>query len=308
MRIVFMGSPTFAVPALERLRADGHTLPLVVTQPDRPAGRGQPLTAPPVKAAAARHGLPVLQPPSLREPAAQAALIATRPELIVVVAFGQFLPGSIRSLPPGGCLNIHASLLPRYRGAAPINWALIRGETETGVSIMRVEARMDAGPILLRQRCPIRPEDDAGSLHDRLASLGAAALAEALALLGRGEARWQPQDETAATTAPKLGDADCRLDLSEDVPTLVNRIRGLAPVPGAYLPGPDGRRLRVLRAGSAAGTGPRGAVLETTEAALVVGTDGGALALLEVQPEGKRRMTGAEYARGRRLAPGMFYV
>jgi len=305
MRIVFMGSPVFAVPALERLQSDGHVLSLVVTQPDRPAGRGQALTAPPVKLAALRRGLPVLQPSSLREPAAQAALAAARPELIVVVAFGQFLPAAVRGLPPGGCLNIHASLLPRYRGAAPINWALIRGETETGVSIMRVEARMDAGPLLLRRPCPIRPEDDAGSLHDRLAPLGAAALAEALDLLERGEARWQPQDETAATVAPKLGDADCRLDLAEGVPSLVNRIRGLAPLPGAYLPAPGGRRLRVLRAAAAAGAGPRGAVLETTEAAVVVGTGAGALALLEVQPEGKRRMTGAEYARGRRLAAGM---
>jgi methionyl-tRNA formyltransferase len=308
MRVAFMGSPDFAVPSLEGLLAAGHRVPLVVTQPDRPAGRGQALSAPPVKRAAIRHGVPLLQPARLGEPEVGAALRAAAPDLIVVVAFGQYLPRSVRDLPPLGAVNVHASLLPRHRGAAPINWAIIRGEAETGVSIMRVEAAMDAGPILLQARCAILPEDDAGALHDRLAALGAQALTEALARIGRGEAVWRPQDPARATVAPKIGDRDCRLDLAEGARALVDRIRGLAPAPGAYLGGATGRRLKVVRAAVAAGAGPAGIILRLEEPGLVVGTgaaDGGALALLEVQPEGKRRMSGAEYARGKRLAPGL---
>ncbi|MBI4536727.1 MAG: methionyl-tRNA formyltransferase [candidate division NC10 bacterium] len=313
MRLVFMGSPAFAVPALERLLADGHSLPLVVTQPDRPAGRGQSFASPPVKVAATRHGLPLLQPHRLADPPTLATLRAAAPELIVVVAFGQFLPRAIRELPPMGAVNVHASLLPKYRGAAPINWAIIRGERETGVTIMRVEAGMDSGAVLLRRACPILPEDEAGTLHDRLALLGADALAEALSLIARHEDSWRPQDEVEATFAPKIGDRDCQLDLSQSPADLVNRIRGLSPAPGAYLRGASGRRLKVLRAAAADGAGKAGTVICVDGDGLVIGTVGGpggipaagALALLEVQPEGKRRMSGSEYARGRRLVEGM---
>ncbi|MFA5027830.1 MAG: methionyl-tRNA formyltransferase [Candidatus Methylomirabilota bacterium] len=309
MRIVFMGSPAFAVPSLEGLRGAGHEIPLVVTQPDRPAGRGQALAAPPVKRAALRHGLSLLQPERLGDPAVLSALAAARPEAIVVVAFGQFLPRAVREQPRHGAVNVHASLLPRYRGAAPINWALIRGERETGVSIMRVEAAMDAGPILLQCACPILPDDTAGSLHDRLAPLGASALLAALPILAAGQARWRPQDAAGAVPAPKLQDADCRLDLAGEPGPLVDRIRGLSPAPGAYLCGESGRRLKVLRAAPAAGRGAPGIVLRVDGNGLVVGAGaGGALSLLEVQPEGKRRMPGAEYARGKRLAAGMACV
>ncbi len=314
MRIVFMGSPTFAVVSLERLLAEGHQVALVVTQPDRPAGRGHSLLPPPVKLAAIRYRVPVLQPHRLGDPGVLVALQAAAPELIVVVAFGQFLPRAVRELAPRGAVNVHASLLPKYRGAAPINWAIMRGEPETGVSIMQVTAVMDAGPILLQRACPILPEDTADTLHDRLAALGAAALADALSLVARGEDRWQPQDEVQATFAPKIGDPDCRLDLSESPIALVNRIRGLSPSPGAYLSGANGRRLKVLRAAVAEGAGSAGTIVRVDGTALVIGTGGagsagpapaGALALLEVQPEGKRRMTGSEYARGKRLAEGM---
>jgi len=317
VRIVFMGSPAFAVPSLERLLAEGHEVALVVTQPDRPAGRGQSVTSPPVKLAAARRGLPLLQPHRLGDPAVLSSLQAAAADLIVVVAFGQFLPRAVRETAPKGAVNVHASLLPKYRGAAPINWAIIRGETETGVTIMRVAAVMDAGPFLLQRSCPILAEDAADSLHDRLAPLGAAALADALTLVARGEDDWQPQDEARATFAPKIGDRDCRLNLAESPFALVNRVRGLSPVPGAYLPGANGRRLKVLRAAAAEGAGPAGIILRLEGSGLVIGTEGSgfaerpaakALALLEVQPEGKRRMTGAEYARGKRLAAGMLCI
>jgi methionyl-tRNA formyltransferase len=304
MRVVFMGSPAFAVPSLMRLLQDGHSVGLVVTQPDRPAGRGRDLTPPPVKQAAERHGLPLLQPERLTDPAAVAALQAARPDAIVVVAFGQFLPRAVRELPPTCCVNVHASLLPRYRGAAPINWALISGEAETGVTIMRIEAAMDAGPILLQRATPIDPGDDAGSLHDRLAALGAEALAEGVRLLKGGRGVWTPQDESRVSWAPKLQDEDCRLDLAGDPTSLVNRVRGLTPAPGAYVLLKDGRRLRLSKVERRPEVGEPGVIIRIEDSALVIGTGEGAVALLAVQPEGKRRMTGAEFAHGRRLAVG----
>ncbi len=305
MRIVFMGSPDFAVPSLDRLVADDHIVALVVTQPDRPAGRGRGVRPPAVKRAAERHGLPVVQPERVSDAAVLESLRAARAEAAVVVAFGQFLPRAVRELPPLGCINLHASLLPRFRGAAPIHRAVMAGETETGVTIMRVEERMDAGPILLQRATPIRPEDDAGSLHDRLAVLGAAILAEALRVLAAGDGRWIPQDESRASHAPKLGEADCRVEFAGDAASLVNRIRGLAPAPGAYAILGDGRRLRLLKAEAREASGPPGVVLAIEDTSVVVGTGAGAVALREVQPEGKRRMTAAEFARGRRLGIGV---
>jgi methionyl-tRNA formyltransferase len=303
MRIVFMGSPAFAVPSLERLLADGHAIALVVTQPDRPAGRGRNLCPPPVKVAAEQRGLAVLQPEKLSQPDVLAAITAVQPDVIAVVAFGQFLPKTLRELPSLDCVNVHASLLPRYRGAAPIPWALIRGETQTGVTIMRIIEGMDAGPILHQRSIPIGPEDDAGTLHDRLADLGASALSDALAMLARGEGVWVPQDDAQATLAPKLRDEDCRLELAGDPAAFVNRVRGLSPAPGAYLVW-GGQRLKVSRARALTDRGPSGTILRLDGQAIVCGTGTGSVALLEVQPEGKRRMTGAEFARGQRLQVG----
>ena len=304
MRIIFMGSPDVAVASLDRLMAEGDALCLVVTQPDRPAGRGRALRPPPVRLAAERHGLPVAQPERLNDPGFLDTLRAIAPEVIVVVAFGQFLPRAIRELPPLGCINVHASLLPKYRGAAPIHRAVMAGDDETGATIMRVEGRMDAGPILLQRTCPILPEDDTGILHDRLAALGADALSDALRILSAGSGAWIPQDETRVSVAPKLGDADCRLEFAGPPAALVNRIRGLSPTPGAYLVMPDGKRLRILRAEARPASAPPGVILGVEQTAVVVGTGDGAVALLEVQPEGKRRMTGAEFARGQRLQAG----
>jgi methionyl-tRNA formyltransferase len=308
LRIVFMGSPGFAVPALERLVAEGHVLSLVVTQPDRAAGRGQALRPPAVKVAAQAHGLALAQPESLAHPEALAAVAAARPDAVVVVAFGQFVPRAVRELPPLGCINLHASLLPRYRGAAPIARAIMAGEAETGVSVMRVDARMDAGPVLLQRRCPIAPQDTGGTLTDRLAALGADALAEGLRRLADGRAVWVPQDEAQATQAPKLRDEDCRLTLCGSAAAIVNQVRGLTPAPGAYLPLRSGRRLKVVRAAARGRAAPAGQVVEIAGDSLTVGTEQDAVALLEVQPEGKRRMSGAEFARGLRLRPGEVLV
>jgi methionyl-tRNA formyltransferase len=250
---------------------------------------------------AEQHGLRLLQPEKLNDPEVLANLGAARPDVIAVAAFGQFLPRGLRELPPLGCVNLHASLLPKYRGAAPIAWALIRGETETGVTIMRITEGMDAGPVLLRRAIPIAPDDDAGTLHDRLAGLGASALAEALGMLARGEAVWTPQDDGQATLAPKLRDEDCRLELAGDPVSLVNRIRGLAPAPGAYLLW-GGQRLKVLRGeadrrggpGTILGIKARGCVWNR---ARIAGSPRGPAG-------GKRRMTGAEFARGQRLEAG----
>jgi methionyl-tRNA formyltransferase len=220
-----------------------------------------------------------------------------------VIAFGQFLPKAIRALAPLGCVNVHASLLPKYRGAAPINWALIGGDTETGVTIMRVEGGMDTGAMLLQRAIPIAPEDDAGTLHDRLADLGAVALSAALQILARGEAVWTPQNDVEATQAPKIRDEDCRLDLLGDPARFVNRVRGLSPTPGAYLLW-RGQRLKILRAEKRYEAGLPGTILRIEGQTLVCGTGARAVALVEVQPEGKRRMTGAEFARGQRLRAG----
>jgi methionyl-tRNA formyltransferase len=304
LRVIFMGSPAFAVPSLLRLLADGHRVECVVTQPDRPAGRGRDLRPPPVKLAAEGQGLSCLQPEKLTDPGVLDTLAAAQADVIVVVAFGQFLPRSVRELPLLHCINVHASLLPKYRGAAPINRALMAGDAETGVSIMRVEAAMDGGPILLQRKIPIAAQDDAGTLSQRLAELGAATLAEALGLLADGRVVWTPQDEGRATLAPKIRDDDCRLDLAGDPTALVNRTRGLTPIPGAYLLLADGRRLKVLGIQVRPEAGPAATVLRIEDQALVLGTGMGAVALLEVQPEGKRRMTGADFARGRRLGVG----
>jgi methionyl-tRNA formyltransferase len=303
LRVIFMGSPAFAVPSLLRLIQDGHRLALVVTQPDRPAGRGQTLRPPPVKQAAEQDGLSILQPEKLTEPGVLAALSAAEPDVIAVAAFGQFLPRSVRALAPLGCVNVHASLLPKYRGAAPINWALIRGEIETGITIMRVEEGMDTGPMLLQRAIPITSEDNAGTLHDRLADLGAVALSDGLQMLARGEAVWVPQDESGATQAPKLRAEDCRLELLGDPAAFVNRVRGLSPVPGAYLLR-EGQRVKILLAERRSNVGSPGVILGIEDRALVCGTGDGAVALFEVQPEGKRRMTGTEFAHGQRLRAG----
>lgn len=305
MRISFMGTPTFALPSLKALTAAGHDICLVVTQPDRPAGRGRVLTLPPIKLAAQEFGLPLLQPEKVGEPVVIAALQAASPEAIVVVAYGQLLPKQILDLPRHGCLNLHASLLPKYRGAAPIPWAIMRGDTVTGVTIMQMEARMDAGPLLLQRAEPIRPNDTAATLSERLAVLGAELLCQVLDQVAREAVHQVPQDEHLATYAPKLRPADTCLDWTRDARTLDCLIRGLYPEPGAVT-GFGGRRVKVL--GAEVETtlkAPPGTVcaIDQHKGVLVAATFGG-LWLTQVQPENRRAMAAAEFARGYRVHVG----
>lgn len=305
MRLSFMGTPAFALPSLQALVDAGHEICLVVTQPDRPVGRGRRVTPPPVKQAAQELQLPLLQPEKLREPAVVAALQAAQPEAIVVVAYGQLLPEAILTLPAQGCLNLHASLLPRYRGPAPIPWAIIRGESVTGVTIMRIEGRLDAGPMLLQQAEPIRPRDTAGTLGERLAVLGAELLCRALDQVARGTGHLIPQDERLASYAPKLTPEDTHLDWACDAQALDALIRGLLPEPGAVTR-IRGQRVKVLEAYvEEAADAPPGTVLaiDSNRGALVATGQGG-VRLTRVQPENRRAMGAAEFARGYRVRPG----
>ena len=305
MRLGFMGTPAFAVPSLRALVDAGHEICLVVTQPNRPAGRGRRVTPPPVKLAAQELKLPILQPEKVREPAMIAALRAAQPESIVVVAYGQLLPETILDLPSHGCINLHASLLPKYRGAAPIPWAIIRGETTTGVSIIRIEGRLDAGPLLLQQAEPIEPRDTAGTLGERLAVLGAELLCRALEQVGRGTAHAVPQDERLATYAPKLTPEDARLDWAREARALDSLIRGLLPEPGAVTRF-GGRRVKVLEAiVEVARDGPPGTVLAIDPGkGMLVATGRDGLCLTRVQPESRKAMGAVEFARGYRVRPG----
>jgi len=318
MRLIFMGTPAFAVPSLTRLVKEGHDVAAVVTRPDRPAGRGQRLRSSPVKQVAEEVGLPIIQPVTIRDPGVGEHLRRVQPEVIVVVAFGQILPRAILEIPPKGCLNVHASLLPKYRGAAPIPWALIRGETVTGVTIMEVVEALDAGPVLLQRPVPIAPADTAGSLEERLAVLGAEALVETLRALERGEVPRTPQDDAEATYAPKLPPDLGRLDWTQSAVDLWNVVRGLAPQPGAYTFF-QGRLVRVLGAepfdGDQSRTLPSdrraaaGIVVAIRRGAgIEVATGRGTLLLTLLQPEGKRVMSGEEFSRGYRVEVASVFV
>lgn len=310
MRLIFLGTPAFALASLDRLVADGHRLAAVVTQPDRPAGRGQALRPPPVKRRAAALGLPVLQPERIRDPQVCDRLRALAPEALVVVAYGQLLPPALLTLAPHGGFNVHASLLPAYRGAAPIAWALMRGERETGISIMRLDAGMDTGPVCLRRAVAVGPDETAGELHDRLAALGAEALAEALCLVAAGRAVFEPQDDARATRAPRLAPADLRLDWKAPAREIHDRIRGLAPGPGAVTRW-RGVLLKLLRSGLAAEAEPPGGaaaepgtIVQLEAAGVLVQAGRGRVRLLEVQAPGRRPLPAAAFARGARLAVG----
>jgi len=305
MRVIFMGTPTFALPSLKRLVEGGHEVVLVVTQPDRRAGRGLRLQPPPVKVAAEALGLPVLQPETLKDEAVIARLRDLASDVLVVAAYGRFIPKAILDIPRLGCYNVHPSLLPRFRGPAPIHRVLMAGEEKTGVTIIRMDEGMDTGPILLQKVTPILPEDTAGSLEDRLAVLGAEALVEALWLVEKNEAVLVPQEHGLATYAPKLREEEGRLRWAWEARRLHNLIRGFSPEPGAYTFF-RGKRLKILRSAlvSEEEGGQPGTILAVGKEGLVVATGRGALRLLEVQPEGRRRMTAAEFARGAHLRIG----
>ncbi len=307
LNVVFMGTPGFAVPSLEALVDAGYRVKAVVTQPDRPRGRGRKPGAPPVKAAAIELGLEVLQPERVSEPAFAAEIMARNPDVIVVVAFGQLLTGALLKSAPMGALNIHASLLPRYRGAAPINWAVINGETRTGLSAMRLDEGMDTGPVLLQEEVQIEPSDTAGTLHDRLASKSGQFIIRTLDGLGKGSLREHPQDDSLAIYAPKIDPSVRRIRWSEPAERICALIRGLDPAPGA-LTTLEGRDLKlfspVSRVEGIKGAEP-GAVTFCASGLLEVAAGQGAVCIGSLQLAGKKRLPVGEFLKGAPLREGV---
>ncbi|HEX8695092.1 MAG TPA: methionyl-tRNA formyltransferase [Longimicrobium sp.] len=304
MKIVFWGTPDFSIPALRALGEEGHDVVAVVTRPDRPAGRGREVHFSPVKEEALAEGIPVLQPERARGDDFLARLRSFDPDLSVVVAYGQILRPEVLDLPRLGSVNIHASLLPELRGAAPVQWAIIRGLEMTGVTIMRMDAGLDSGPMLLRVEEPIEPEEAGCELAGRLAEIGAEALVEALALLEDGQLVQEPQDHGRATYAPKLDRASARLDWTRPAAELALWIRGLDDVPGAWSPLGARGPVKLFRPRVEGGAGEPGTVLAADEEGVLVAAGEGAVRVREVQPPGKRRMGAGEWVRGRGVAVG----
>lgn len=305
MRIVFMGTPEFAVPSLEALLQSEDTVVGVVTQPDKPKGRGQTMAASPIKHLAEKAGVPILQPLKMKDPAFLDALRAWQPDLIAVTAFGRILPPVILEMPPKGCVNVHGSLLPKYRGAGPIQWAVINGEHETGITTMLMDAGMDTGAMLLQERVPIHPEDTAGSLSEKLAKVGGPLLVETIRRLKDGTLTPQPQDNSQATMAPLLEKEMGQIDWTSGAIEIANRVRGLSPWPGAYThAGQERWTIWKARALDDPNTAEPGTAVAVTKEAIHIATGRGLLAILELQPANSRRMTVQQYLAGHRLTPG----
>jgi methionyl-tRNA formyltransferase len=308
LRLIFCGTPQFAVPTLEALIAAGHEIALVVTQPDRPVGRKQILTAPPVKQTALTHGLEVTQPEKIKNNVEfRTRLEAIAPDAIVVVAYGRIIPKWMLDLPRLGSINLHGSLLPKYRGAAPIQWAVAMGETVTGNTTMLLEEGLDTGPILLQQQTPIRPEQTAVDLFDELAIQGAPLVVETLTGLANGTLKPQPQDDSHATLARILEREDGHMDFASGTATeLWNRWRGFQPWPGAFAL-LDGKKLIVHKLQPVPTPGPNaepGQLIPDSSRLYAACASNTILELLELQPEGKNRMSAAEFLRGNPIAPG----
>ncbi len=300
MRLVFLGTPEFAIPTLEQLVEAGHHVLEVVTQPDRPRGRGQKESAPPVKQAALRLGLPVYQPERIRRPEALDRLRALAPDAMVVVGYGQIIPQAVIDIPPHGIFNVHASLLPKYRGAAPIQWAVVNGETRTGVTIMRIDAGLDTGDMLAKAETEIGPEETAVDLGRRLSVTGAELLVSTLAGVDAGTARYEKQDSTQATHAPQLTKEQGRIDWNRPAAEIHNLVRGLQPWPGGYTSF-RGQALHIWRTRPVEGAAEAapGAFCKLKPLTAACGT--GALELLEVQLEGRKRMSAQDFANGHRI-------
>jgi methionyl-tRNA formyltransferase len=307
MRLVFMGTPDFAAASLEALLRSDDSVVGVVTQPDRPKGRGQILTPSPVKLLAQRERIPLLQPFKMKDPEFLQALAGWKPDLIAVTAFGRILPPAILALPPLGCINVHGSLLPKYRGAGPIQWAIINGETETGITTILMDEGMDTGAMLLQETIPITPDDTAGTLSPRLAELGGRLLVKTIARLKAGSFVPRQQDTSQATLAPLLKKEDGAIDWVLPASALVNRVRGLSPWPGAYTTVPGGDCWTIWRALALPGhvTKPPGAVVAITNEAIHVATGEGILAVMELQPANSRRMAVSQYLAGHPIVVGL---
>jgi methionyl-tRNA formyltransferase len=306
MRIVFMGTPAFAVPSLEALLKSDDDVVGVVTQPDRPKGRGQAVSISPIKMICQRENLPVLQPLKMKDPVFLDALRVWRPDLIAVAAFGRILPPAILSLPPRGCINVHGSLLPKFRGAGPIQWAVITGETETGITTMLMDEGMDTGAMLLQEKMPILPDDTAGSLSIRLADVGGRLLVETIKRLKAGTLVPIPQDHSQATSAPMLKKEDGSIDWTTSADAIERRIRGMSPWPGAFTFAGE-ERWTIWRASAketSQGTVP-GQVISAGKEGIAVATGQGVLLITELQPANSRRMAAAQYLAGHKISSGM---
>jgi methionyl-tRNA formyltransferase len=304
LRVVFMGTPDFSVPTLAEIVGHGHEVAAVYSRAPAPAGRGMELRKSPVHVAAERFGIDVRTPKNFRDPADVEALAALAPDLIVVVAYGVILPQSVLDIPPFGCVNVHASVLPRWRGAAPIQRAIMAGDAETGVAIMKMEAGLDTGPVGLIEKIAITPNMNAGELHDRLARVGADALGRALAALSRGTLAFTPQPEEGVTYAKKITNDDARINWSQSAQAVHDHVRGLSPFPGAFcmIDGAKGpERMKVLRTERADGQGMPGITLDDR---LLIACGDGAVRLLEVQRAGSKPMKADDLLRGFAVAKG----
>ena len=306
LRVVFMGTPDFAVPCLDMLIAQQYQVVAVVSQPDRPKGRGQNLAQSPVKQAALAYGLTVLQPNKVKEADFQTELALLKPDLIIVVAFGQLLPQAILELPPLGCINVHASLLPAYRGAAPIHWAVMNGEQVTGVTTMYMDAGMDTGDMILKKEVGITIDDTTGMIHDKLKDSGAQLLRETIELIAAGKAPRTPQSPSTATYAPMLNRDLEAIDWQKSALAIHNLVRGLNPWPGAYCSYQE-KNLKTWKTRVYEGDDmiiQPGTIVKITTEGFVVKTGQGMLELLEVQPASKRRMSAKDFACGYNIAVG----
>ena len=308
MRLLFIGTGDIGLPTLRSLFDSAHEVCAVATQPDKPVGRHQELTASPIKQLALERGAPVLQPKKIRLPEAVAELRAFQPDVIVVMAYGQILPADLLRIPKIACLNLHASLLPRHRGAAPVHAAVEAGDRESGIAVMYMDEGLDTGPVLLEKRLPIRRRETAGSLHDRLAELSPAALAEALRLLEEGTAPSLPQDNALATYAPKLSREYGEIDWTASRITIDRKIRGMYPWPSAYTWLPTAHGLKKLKVYSGILyrrlTGPPGTILRADRHGLLVAAADGAILLRDIQLEGKRRMSARDFLLGHPVPVG----
>jgi methionyl-tRNA formyltransferase len=299
-KIIFMGTPDFSVPVLRRILTDGYEVIAVVTQPDRPVGRKRVMTAPPVKVEAEKHGIPVYQPERIRRQEELEPLLALKPDLIVTAAFGQILPNSLLEAPPYGCINVHASLLPELRGGAPIHYSIIQGKTETGITIMYMAEKLDAGDIISKVIVPIEERDTVGTLHDKLSEAGSQLLSETLPKILSKEIQGVPQNDSEATFAPNIKREQERIDWSKPGEVIYNQIRGLNPWPVAYTE-LDGDVLKVWwgeKFSTEVQTEP-GTVISLEDDGIVVATGNQtAIKITELQPSGKKKMTGEQFLRG----------
>ena len=307
MRILFMGTPDFALFSLRALVEAGEDVIGVVTQPDKPKGRGYALTPPPVKVYATEVGLPVYQPNTLRDEAFAALLAELDPELIVVVAFGKILPKNVLDYPKYGCVNVHGSLLPEYRGAAPMQRAIIDGKRETGITTMMMDVGLDTGDMLLIEKMPIEQNDNFETVHDKLGALGAKTLLETVAAMKNGTVERIKQDDAGATYAAKIEKADCLIDFSKSAQAVHDLVRGLSPIPLAFTHTPDGKLLKVTATEVVSLEGETqtaGEILSLDGGKITVACGKGKIALLSVLPEGKKRMSAADFINGRKIKTG----